>query len=132
VLARAYPDGSRPWEVTDRLATLSLHLGEPAIARSFWEEAVNPPRPAVRAARVAATHLVEGSFDAARKSYGDALALDPALFEARYGLAVLEQDAGRAPEALASSRVAAEQAPNDVARDAARAIATFVGPYAQP
>ncbi|HMB06088.1 MAG TPA: tetratricopeptide repeat protein [Isosphaeraceae bacterium] len=132
VLERAYPNEPRPWDVTDRLATLSLHLGEPARARSFWGAAVSPPRPAVRAARIALTHLVEGSFDVARDAYRDALALDPALFEAHYGLAVLEQDAGRAAEALASARQAAANAPNDVARDAATAIAAFVSPYATP
>jgi tetratricopeptide (TPR) repeat protein len=130
VLERAYPNEPRPWDVTDRLATLFLHLGEPAHARSFWAKAVTPPHPAVRAARIALTHLVEGSFDAARNAYCDALALDPALFEAHYGLAVLEQDAGRAAEALASARQAAANAPNEVARNAAKAIAAFVSPYA--
>jgi tetratricopeptide (TPR) repeat protein len=132
MLAHAYPKETRPWEVTDRLATLYLHLGEPARARSFLETAIAPPRPAVRAARMAVTYLVEGSFDDARRSYRDALALEPTLFEAHYGLAVLEQDAGRAAEALPSAAAAVEHAPNDVARASARAIATFVEPYARP
>jgi tetratricopeptide (TPR) repeat protein len=131
MLARAYPKETRLWAVTDRIASLYLHLGEPARARSFWEKASDPPHPAVQAARIAVTHLVEGSFDAARKSYRDALALDPDLFEAHYGLATLEQDAGRAADALSEARLAVKQAPTDVARDAAQAIATFVEPYAR-
>ncbi|MBV8610391.1 MAG: hypothetical protein JO034_23395 [Singulisphaera sp.] len=131
LLEYAYPTEPRLWEVTDQLATLRLHLGEPARARALWEKAVKPPRPAVRAARVAMTHLVEGSFDAARRSYRDARAADPDLFEVHYGLAVLEQDAGRAAEALAEARAAEARAPSDVARAAARAIAAFVEPYAR-
>ena len=130
LLEFAYPTEPRLWEVTDQLATLRLHLGEPDRARALWEKAVKPPRPAVRAARVAMTHLVEGSFDAARRSYRDARTAEPDLFEVHYGLAVLEQDAGRAAEALAEARAAEALAPSDVARAAARAIAAFVEPYA--
>ncbi len=115
--------------MTDRLATLRLHLGEPDRARAHWEKAANPPRPAVRAARVALTHFVEGSFDAARRSYRAALTIAPDLFEAHYGLAVLAQDEGRASESLAEAREAAAHAPNDVARSAAQAIASFAAPY---
>jgi tetratricopeptide (TPR) repeat protein len=129
-LERAYPGEPRPWEVTDRLATLWLHLGEPARARDFWGKSVAPPRPAVRAARVAVTHLVEGDFDAARRQYQAALTADPGLFEARYGLAVLEQDAGRAAAALSEARQAVAVAPGDVARSAAEAIIRLVRPYA--
>jgi tetratricopeptide (TPR) repeat protein len=130
-LERAYPDAPRrSWEVSDRLATLRLHLGEPARARRFWETAATPPRPALRAARVAATYLVEGAFDAARQHYRAALAEEPDLFEASYGLAVLEQDAGNAAEALTAARAAATAARGDVARSAAATIVTLVGPYA--
>lgn len=129
LLERAYPVESRPWALTDRIGTLWLHLGRPERARSAWERAVSPPHPAVRSARVAVTHLVEGSFEAGRRAYHDALAADPDLFEASYGLAVLEQDAGRAAEALASARTAEDRAPSDVARSAARAIVSLVGRY---
>jgi hypothetical protein len=128
-LERAYPDEPRPWEVTDRLATLWLHLGEPGRARAFWEGAASPPRPSVRAARLAVTYLVEGDFAAARRKYLEALAADPDLFEALYGLAVLEQDAGRAPAALAAARRAVADAPGDVARSAAQVILALVRPY---
>ena len=40
----------------------------------------------------------------------------PGLFEARYGLAVLEQDAGRATAAYEQALAAIESAPSDVAR----------------
>jgi hypothetical protein len=76
------------------------------------------------------THLVEGAFDAARQNYKEALAVEPDLFEAWYGLAVLEQDAGRAAEALTAARQAATAASGDVERSAAETIATLVGPYA--
>jgi hypothetical protein len=129
LLERAYPTDPRPWDVADRLASLRLHLGEPARARSLWANAALPPRPAQRIARIALTHLVEGSFDVARQGYRDALAVDPDLFEARYGLAVLAQDTGRAREALTEARKAVDLAPSEVARAAARTIVTLVSPF---
>jgi hypothetical protein len=130
-LERAYPPERRPWDVTDRLGTLWLHLGHPVRARAVWEQAVPPQPPAValRAARIAVTHLVEGELEAARRHYSAALASAPELFEALYGLAVLEQDAGRADAALAAARAALAVAPNDVARSAAGGIVTLVLPY---
>jgi len=130
-LERAYPPERRPWEVTGRLGTLWLHLGEPDRARDAWEKAVAPTPAAValRAARVAGTHLVEGDFETARRQYREALAAAPDVFEAYYGLAVLEQDAGRADAALAAARAALAVAPDDVARSAAGAIITLVLPY---
>jgi tetratricopeptide (TPR) repeat protein len=130
LLERDYPAEARSWEVTDRLATLRLHLGEPARARAIWQQANDPPSAALRSALVAVTYLVEGDFEAARRTYREALALDPKLFEALYGLAVLEQDAGRATEALEAASQAVANAPNDVAKTAAQNIATWVAPYA--
>ena len=74
---------------------------------------------------------MEGQLDAARKAYEQALATDPSLFEARYGLAVLEQDAGRAAAAYENARAAIESAPSEVARSAARAIASAVSRFAR-
>jgi tetratricopeptide (TPR) repeat protein len=88
----------------------------------------SPPR-ALRAARVAATYLVENDFPAARRKYDEALKADPELFEAHYGFAVLEQDAGDARAALASARSALDTAPDDVARSAAGAILTLTRRY---
>lgn len=131
VLERDYPPESRSWEVTDRLATLWLHLGRPARARAVWQQAVSLPRPAVRAARVAATYLAEEQLDRARRAYHDALALDASLFEAHYSLAILEQDAGWADAALTSAQAAMAHAPGDVAQGAAQAIAAWVEKYAR-
>ena len=127
VIEGAYRPEARPWEWADRLAVLRLHLGQPARARAAWLAA--PERPAaIRAARVAATHFIEGDFDAARKSYREALAADPNLFEAHYGLALLEHDDGHAPEALAEARLAEKAAANDHSRQAARQIIQIVTP----
>lgn len=130
VLEKAYPPAQRPWDQTDRIATIRLHLGQPDQARAIWQEAAQVPRPAVRDARVAITYLVEGDFDAARKSLKIALAAEPNSFEAHYGLAILERDAGRANEALASAMSAEKSATTDAARAAAQEIAAFVRPYA--
>jgi tetratricopeptide (TPR) repeat protein len=129
-LERASAPESRPWDETDRIATLRLHLGEPAAARAIWQKAPAPPKPAVRQARVAATLLVEGSFDRAREEYHGAIKADPELFEAHYGLAVLEQDAGRADDALKAARRAVATAPTEFARSAARSVVATVTPYA--
>ncbi|HEV3121573.1 MAG TPA: hypothetical protein VGY53_06710, partial [Isosphaeraceae bacterium] len=129
LIERDYPPQARSWEQADRLATLHLHMGQPARARAAWE-AATAPRLALRLARIAVTHLVEGHFDAARRAYNEALAAEPGLFEALYGLAVLEQDAGRAPAALAAAREAQAHAVGDVAQSAANTIAAWVAPYA--
>ena len=132
LLERAYPIETRPWEVSDRLGTLWLHLGEPTRARAAWEGALAAPSPALRRARVALTHLVEGSFGAARQAFREAMSGDPTLFEAAYGLAVLETDAGRAAEALAAARTALALAPNDIARSASKTLVDLASPYAGP
>ncbi len=125
LIEQAYPARSRSWETTDRLATLWLHLGDPARARNAWQAAANPPRPALVSARVAATYLTEGDFDAARKQYHAAIAKEPTLFEAHYGLALLEQDDGRAVEALAAATLAQTHAPGEFARAAVAPIAAM-------
>jgi tetratricopeptide (TPR) repeat protein len=129
LLESAYPAERRPWEVADRLGTLWLHLGEPGRARAAWERAGSPPAE-LRKARLAMTHLVEGHFDVAYRLYREAATAAPDRFEAHYGLAVLEQDTGRAAAALAAALAAQETAPNDVARSAAGAIVRLVRPYA--
>ena len=131
ILERAYPPEKAPWDILDRIATLHLHLGEAEKARDLWRRASAVPRPAVRDARLAVAYFAEGQLDAARKAYEQALASDPSLFEARYGLAVLEQDAGRAAAASENARAAIESAPSEVARSAARAIASAVSRFAR-
>ncbi len=122
LLERAYRPRERSWEVTDRLATLRLHLGQPAEARAVWQSAALVPRPGLREARVAATYLIEEDYESARRHYREAIAAEPTLFEALYGIAVLEADAGRRQEAREAATAAVEQAPSDVARLAAREI----------
>jgi len=133
VIEAAHRPEARPWEWADRLAILRLHLGQPARARAAWLAATGALTPtSIRTARVAATYLVEADYEAARKSYREAIAADPNLFEAHYGLALLEQDTGHAPEALEAARLAEKAALNDNARAAARLIAATAGPYASP
>ena len=130
LLEQAYPAGRAPWSVLDRAATLRLHLGEPARARALWQQASSVPDPAVVMARIAATHLVEGDFEAARRAYRQALDARPNLFEACYSLAVLEQDAGDATAAHSLALEAIQAAPGDASRAAARQIAADVARFA--
>jgi tetratricopeptide (TPR) repeat protein len=131
VMEAAHRPDARPWEWADRLAVLRLHLGQPDKARATWLAATRGALLATQSARIAATYLVEGDFESARKSYREALAADPKSFEARYGLALLEQDAGDADQALAEARLAEKSAPNDHSRTAARQIIAAVEPYAR-
>ena len=94
------------------MATLYLHLGDPGRARAILTQATAGPSPAVRDARLAVCDLAEGRFAEARVLYQKAIDMAPDLFEARYGLAVLEQDDGNAGAAY-------EQAcPRSIARRA--------------
>ncbi|WP_435007131.1 tetratricopeptide repeat protein [Tundrisphaera lichenicola] len=128
VIANAFRPEARPWEWADRLAVLRIHLGQPDLARDAWIKAPDAPT-AIRAARVAATYLIEGDYASAGKSYREALTADPSSFEAHYGLAVLEQDDGHAEEALAEAKLAEKSAGNDVSRGAARQIINLVSRY---
>jgi len=132
LMERAYPSATRSWEISDRIATLRLHLGEPERARQIWQTSLPPAQPVLRTTRVAIAALVEGDFDESRRQFEEAIRLDPNLFEARYGLAVLEQDAGHAQAALREASKAARVAPNDVARNAASLIASETEGYLQP
>jgi hypothetical protein len=132
LLESAYPPGKADWNVVDRLSTLLLHLGEPEQARRHLQAAVDLPRSALRDARLAACSLVEGRFEEARELYLKAIDAEPDLFEARYGLAVLEQDDARADGALEQAMAAAGCAPSDAGRGASQALAAAVRKYAEP
>jgi tetratricopeptide (TPR) repeat protein len=132
LLERANPPERASWEVIDRIATLRLHLGEPGRARALWQKATTVPHPAIRDARIGTTYLVEGNFSAARRFYGQSLQAKPDLFEARYSLAILEQDAGDASAASEQARKAMEFAPDAPARTASRTIASDVARFARP
>ena len=128
VLEKATAAEHPAWDMADRIATLRLHLGEPARARAAWEGAVGVPDPAIREARIGTTYLAENDFEQARKHYRLALEAKPDLFEALYCLAVLEADAGNAAAAFALAKKAVASAPNDASRTAARLIMTRVAP----
>ena len=129
LLEEAYPSVGRPWEVTDRLATLRLHLGRPDLARNNWTSAEMPPRPALVKARAALCDWMLGDDAAARTGFADAVALEPRLFEAHYGLALLERDAGRRAETAAAARAALGSAPTDAARRAAEALLSIAAAH---
>ncbi len=129
LMESAYRPEARPWEWADRLATIRLHLGEPSRARAIWLAAKAGAPAAPRLARIAATYLVEGDFEAARRSYREAIAADPDSFEAHYGLALLESDAGNADPATSEARLAVRSARNDHSRSAARSIFDLASPY---
>jgi tetratricopeptide (TPR) repeat protein len=130
-LEKAYPSERAPWDVLDQMATLRLHLGEPAKARTYWQRGMGEaPDPAVAAARIAATYLAEEDFEAARKAYRRALGAKPELFEACYGLAVLEADAGDAAAATVMARKAVILARDDRSREAAASLLKSVEPFA--
>ena len=129
VIEAAHRADARPWAWADRLATMRLHLGQPERARVIWRAATDPPSPALQAARVALTWLVEEDFAAARQGYAEAVALDPKLFEALFGLASVEQAAGQADAAVAAAVRAEATAPSERARAMAHAIVTEATPY---
>jgi tetratricopeptide (TPR) repeat protein len=132
LLESAYPADVRPWEVWDRIATIRLHLGEPERAARLWAEAKAPPTEALRQARIGAARLAAGDFDGATTAYRAAIGADPKLFEAHYGLAVLEADAGHAREALEAAKAAVEAAPSATAKSAVAQLIQDVTPFAQP
>jgi tetratricopeptide (TPR) repeat protein len=131
LLEQAYRAQQAPWEIVEKIATLRLHLGEPSRARDWWQNATSIPRPGLRDARIGTTYLVEGDFDAARRYYHQALDVEPDLLEARYCLAVLEQDAGNASAAHAEAFRVLEAAKDDTLRSAARAITAAVARFAR-
>ena len=131
LLEKGYPPERIPWEILDRIATLRLHLGQTARARDLWRKAEKGPESAIGKARIGVTYLAEGNFESARRSYQDALQVNPDLFEASYSLAVLEQDAGDASAAYHFAERAIAAAPNDLSRTAARTIANSVKAFAR-
>ncbi|MEW4568137.1 tetratricopeptide repeat protein [Tautonia sp. JC769] len=130
LLEEQYPPAESDWPTADRIASLQMHLGHPDRARSSWQAVADPPDPALRQARVAATFYAEDDLDAARDAYRQALRDDPDLFDAHFGLALVEFDAGRADVALDNARNALSRSPDDAARSAVEAIIRRVEPYA--
>ena len=131
LIEKSTPAEARSWEWTDRLGTLYLHLGEPAKARAAWLEGGSNADNPLRSARVGLTYLVEDRFDAARSAYQTAIEADPKLFEAYFGLASLELDAGNAPACGAAANKAAACAPGEFAARAALKIKAFAAPHGE-
>jgi hypothetical protein len=132
LLEQQYPIGERDWPTADRIAALMMHLGHPDRARDSWRSVADPPDLALRQARVAATYYAEDDLDAARDAFSLALEADPDRFDALYGLALVEHDAGRAADALDAARSALELAPDAPSRAAVQAIIRRVEPHANP
>ncbi|WP_169975971.1 tetratricopeptide repeat protein [Tautonia rosea] len=130
LLEEQYPLAERDWPTTDRIAALQMHLGYPDRARQSWQAVVDPPNLAIRQARVAATFYAVDDLDTARDAYRQALIEDPELFDAHFGLMLVEFDAGRADLALEAARNALGRAPDDAAKAAVEAIIRRVEPYA--
>jgi tetratricopeptide (TPR) repeat protein len=129
LLERANPPERADWALLDRMATMRLHLGEPARARELWMKAASDAPPAIPMARAGATYLVEGDYQAARKLLQQALESQPGLFEACYCLAVVEQDSGNAAAAYDLAIKAIKLAPDELSRAASRAIASGVARF---
>jgi tetratricopeptide (TPR) repeat protein len=125
ILERAFPTDQASWEQIDKLASTKLQLGYPDRARELWSQAPTPSRAGLRQSRIAVTYLAKGDLDTARKSFLAAIEATPDLFEAHYGLAVLEQDAGNANEARDHALMAMDLSPKDdaIRFSAARGIA---------
>ncbi|WZO96039.1 tetratricopeptide repeat protein [Isosphaeraceae bacterium EP7] len=132
VLERADRPEARPWDRADQAASLRLALGDPAGARALWLSAVGNTRPALLLARVGATYYVEGNLEGAKLAFAEALTNEPRLFDAAYGLALVEQDNGHAGPAVDAARLAVEVAPDDTARRAAYQIQELAGPFGSP
>ena len=131
ILEAAYPPERAPWDIVDRIATLQLHLGEPEKARELWQRATAVPSPAVRDAR-----WRQPTWRRASSSCTQGLrAGHPSRSVALRG-AVWPGDPGarRRPCRRPPMRMpvaAIESAPNEVARSAARAIASAVSRFAR-
>ena len=132
LLEQAYPPEQAPWDIVDRIATLRLHLGEPARARELWQKATTVPQPAIRDARIGTTYLVEGDFDAARRHYRQALEAKPD--SVRGALLPGRPRAGRRRRRRRRTNWRARpsaQRPDETSRSAARLIAAGVARFAR-
>jgi tetratricopeptide (TPR) repeat protein len=119
-----------PWDLADRAAITHLHLGEPAEARRYWEQAQAPPSPALRLARIAQAEMASNDLEAAEKTFRAALQLEHRLGEAWFGLALLEVQVGDADAALAACREGLACTLTEPQLAALDNIRTLVAPFA--
>ncbi len=92
------------WAQADRLAATYMHLGDPYAAGRIWAEAIDPPSPALRSTRMAATDLAALDTASAEGHCRRALEQDRESGEAWYLLSITLFEAGRADEALVACR----------------------------
>ena len=119
-----------PWVTCDRAATALLHLGRPAEARRIWERSTDPPSPALRLARIAASQLAVLDFPAAEHSYQAALALDPELGETWLGLALLHTQRGDPVQVSIASREGLRRALTPEQKSFLRFVEALAAPHA--
>ncbi len=127
LLESAYPLAGRPWEVSNRIGTLRLHLGDTEGARRVWAEAPDAPRQALKNARIALTYLLDENEVEARALFQQALESEPAFFEALYSLAVLETDASNRAAAHEAAQKATQAAPGPAAQFTLRELQALIG-----
>lgn len=82
------------WSARDRVAVALLYLGRPDEARAVWLGVTDAPSPGLQAVRLATAALAALDFAAAARAYRAALAAQPDLGEAWFGLAWLYTQSG--------------------------------------
>jgi cytochrome c-type biogenesis protein CcmH/NrfG len=120
------PEVALPWSEAERLASRLSHLGSPAAAQELWTKAIDPPSRGIRHARIGDTWLASLEIDTAVASYQDALALEPALGDAWFGLALARLIQGRANDTLDASRKGLTATLTTPERESLKAFAELV------
>jgi tetratricopeptide (TPR) repeat protein len=129
-LAERVRAGVEPsWSASDKVAVALLHLGRPVEARALWERAPAPPSRAQLLARVATSELAQFDFQNALETYLAALAIDPSLAEAWFGLALLHAQRGDAGPASNAAREGLKHGPTAAQKGFLTAIDALVTPY---
>ena len=133
LLEKASAAEHAPWDMADRIATLRLHLGEPARARSAWENAVDVATTRRYAKRGSERPTWRKTIMNRRGSITGWLSR-PSRICSRHFTAwpCSKPDAGDAAAAFALAKKAVTSAPNEASRAAARLIASRVARFARP
>jgi tetratricopeptide (TPR) repeat protein len=126
----AHGQSSWDWSLAERAAGLSMHLGQPALAREIWQRARDCPSAALRLCRLASTYWVERDFAAAVNHYQQAQDKDPQLAEACWGLAMLHTQLGEADPALTACQRGLRLSLNEQQRSDLEALQRLLLPYA--
>jgi tetratricopeptide (TPR) repeat protein len=118
------------WPFADRVASLYMHLGRPVEARRVWDHARECPSEALRKARLAATHWVEGDLEGAAHLFHLAAEVDPKRVEAWWGLAMVRAQQGNAVAARDACRAGLLGVANPRQRADLETLLKLVSPYA--